>query len=128
MRCALKGSSRPRPGSASLGSYELTFGSPQPLYGDVDIDVSGINISGHLSDGGDKRLYDGQITGERCGAVAATDADGPALLYDSGVLLNSLRGASRDVCATNAPPETARSSSSLSSIGASTCSISSHLP
>jgi hypothetical protein len=44
-----------------------------------------------LSDGRDKRLYDGQIAGKRCRAVAATDADGPALLYDSGALADGLR-------------------------------------
>jgi hypothetical protein len=58
-----------------------------------DRDVSGINVGGHLSDGRDERLYDGQITGKRCGAISATNADGPALLHDSSVLPNSLRDA-----------------------------------
>jgi hypothetical protein len=43
------------------------------LYGDGDVDVSGINVGGHLSDGRDKRLYDGQITGKRCGAATLAD-------------------------------------------------------
>ena len=73
-------------------------GSPQPLYGDGDVDVSGINVGGHLSDGRDKRLYDGQITGKRCGAATA-DADEPALLHDSSVLPNNLR----DTCGNTAP-------------------------
>jgi hypothetical protein len=50
-----------------------------------------------LSDGRDKRLYDGQIAGKRCRAVAATDADGPTLLYDSGALADGLRDTGGDM-------------------------------
>ena len=80
-----------------VSRYKTWFS--EPLHGDGDVDVSRIDVGGHLSDGRDKRLYDGQIAGKRCGAVAAADADEPALLHDCSRLLDALC----DTCGDTAP-------------------------